>query len=106
MYYTFPERPSLTLRLEPLITAECSERFFPGSELLRRRSRSFFYHHHAIVEVHRPSCASKFRDRKLVKVARMPGVERVGERLAVFHEGSGPAPTTTELGPVAGVQVF
>src|SRR6266704_1066382 len=79
---------SLSLTKKPESMAGASERGRAGERGLWRRFRALLDHENAVVEVQRVGCPGEFVGRQNRVIARVPAVEPVDQRLAVFKKGS------------------
>src|SRR6266571_3319185 len=79
---------SLSLTKKPESMAGSSERGRAGQRGLWRRFRALLDDENAVVEVQRVGCPGEFVGRQNRVIARVPAVEPVDQRLAVFEKGS------------------
>src|SRR5258708_7811168 len=97
---------SLSLTKKPESMAGSSERGGAGQRGLWRRFRALLDDENAVVEVQRVGCPGEFVGRQNRMIARVPAVEPVDQRLAVFEKGSFAAMPAAEFRHERGVNVF
>src|SRR6266702_377515 len=97
---------SLSLTKKPESMAGSSERGRAGQRGLWRRFRALLDDENAVVEVQRVGCPGEFVGRQNRVIARVPAVEPVDQRLAVFEKGSFAAMPAAEFRHERGVNVF
>src|SRR6266581_2048880 len=97
---------SLSLTKKPESMAGASERGRAGQRDLWRRFRALLDHENAVVEVQRVGRQGEFVGRQNRVIARVPAVEPVDQRLAVFEKGSFAAMPAAEFRHERGVNVF
>src|SRR6266705_1992650 len=97
---------SLSLTKKPESMAGSSERGRAGERGLWRRFRALLDDENAVVEVQRVGCPGEFVGRQNRVIARVPAVEPVDQRLAVFEESSFAAMPAAEFRHERGVNVF
>src|SRR6266536_878173 len=97
---------SLSLTKKPENMAGVSERGRAGERGLWRGFRALHDHENGVVEVQRVGCPGEFVGPQNRVIARVPAVEPVDQRLAVFEKGSFAAMPAAEFRHERGVNVF